>query len=322
MKMPESRFGTACLVGKPNVGKSTLLNQLVGQKVSIVSHKAQTTRQNITGILVSGESQIAFVDTPGISFSRRTHDRRLVATAWNGVAGADIVLLMVSAAKSPTPESSALIETFSGFTTEHRRRALVINKIDLVRRSLLLPLTRRLTASVEFDAVFMVSARTGDGVDDLTAWLASNVPAGRWQYDKDQVADMSVQFAACEITREKLFLRLHQEVPYQLTVETDQWEEKADGSVRISQFISVPRKSQQKVVVGTGGAVLLEVGKRSRQEISAMLGRPAHLFLRVRVREGTAPPVCAGSMARSGDGGPVQNIGTSKRQHGGLAQRR
>ncbi len=266
------------------MGKSTLLNLLVGQKVSIVSHKSQTTRQNITGILIGGNAQIAFTDTPGISYSRRAHDRRLVTTAWTAIAGIDIVVLMISAASPLTSRTEEMIGTFGEFTQTQCRRILAINKIDRIQRHKLLPLTARLSSLLKFDAVFMISAKTGDGVDDLRKWMVERAPPGAWLYEEDQVANLSMQFLACEITREGLFHRLHQELPYQLTVETEQWKENADGSVSIRQCINVPRISHKKVVVGSRGSVIREIGKLARKEIADLLGKEAHLFLHVRVR--------------------------------------
>jgi GTP-binding protein Era len=277
------RCGFVALIGAPNVGKSTLLNALVGAKVTIVSHKVQTTRSLVRGIAAVGPAQIVFIDTPGIFKPRRRLDRAMVTTAWSGAHGADLVGLLIDARKGLDEEADATLTKLADVRT---RKFLIINKIDLVAKESLLKLAGDLNAREAFAATFMVSALTGDGVADLRTWLAGNVPSGPWHYPEDQISDLPLRQLAAEITREKIYQRLHQELPYQSTVETDTWTERKDGSVRIEQTIYVERESQRKIVLGKGGATIKAIGADARQEIAAIIEKPAHLFLFVKVREG------------------------------------
>jgi GTP-binding protein Era len=279
------RCGFIALIGAPNVGKSTLVNALVGAKVSIVTHKVQTTRALVRGIAIAGPAQLVFIDTPGIFAPRRRLERAMVATAWGGAHDADVVGLLIDARRGLDEEA----ETILGRLAEvPGRKLLVINKIDLIERPKLLELARAANARARFDATFMISALTGDGVEDLKTWLADHVPAGPWHYPEDEISDAPLRSLAAEITREKLFLRLHQELPYQLTVETDQWRNLTDGAVRIEQTIYVERESQRKIVLGKGGQAIKAVGAEARREIAALIEAPVHLFLFVKVREGWA----------------------------------
>ncbi|MCV6591450.1 MAG: GTPase Era [Silicimonas sp.] len=279
-----TRAGFVALIGEPNAGKSTLLNRMVGAKVSIVTHKVQTTRTRIRGVALEGESQIVFVDTPGLFRPRRRLDRAMVAAAWGGAADADIVVLMIEAHRGLTAGVEAILTSL-----EERgggEVALAINKIDRVESPALLALTEELNVRFTFSRTFMISAEKGYGVDDLREWLAGEVPEGPWLYPEDQIADMPMRMIAAEMTREKLTLRLHQELPYQLTVETEGWEEREDGSVRIDQVIYVARDGHKGILLGKKGETIKAVGKLAREEISEFLGRKAHLFLQVKVRTG------------------------------------
>ncbi|MEO1025355.1 MAG: GTPase Era [Pseudomonadota bacterium] len=280
-----TRAGFVALIGEPNAGKSTLLNRMVGAKVSIVTHKVQTTRARIRGVALEGETQIVFVDTPGLFRPRRRLDRAMVAAAWSGAADADIVVLMVEAHRGVTEGVDAILSSL-----EERGGdgpvALAINKIDRVERSALLALTQELNERFSFAETFMISAEKGYGVQDLKAWLASELPAGPWLYPEDQIADMPMRMIAAEMTREKLTLRLHQELPYQLTVETEAWEDRPDGSVKIDQVIYVARDGHKGIVLGKKGETIKAVGQLAREEIAAFLERKVHLFLQVKVRTG------------------------------------
>jgi GTP-binding protein Era len=278
-----TRCGFVALIGAPNVGKSTLLNALVGTKVTIVSHKVQTTRTLVRGITIAGAAQIVFIDTPGIFAPKRRLDRAMVSTAWSGAHDADLVGLMIDARKGIDEEAEAILKRLGEVRAE---KFLVINKVDLVAKELLLALARELNARQKFAATFMVSALTGDGVADLRQWLAENVSAGPWHYPEDQVSDLPLRQLAAEITREKIYARLHQELPYQSTVETDTWTERKDGSVRIEQTIYVERESQRKIVLGKGGQTIKAIGADARKEIAGVVEKPVHLFLFVKVREG------------------------------------
>ena len=282
MTTDDTRCGFVALVGATNAGKSTLINRLVGTKVSIVSHKVQTTRNIVRGIALSGRSQIVFVDTPGIFAPRRRLDRAMVETAWGGARDADIVAVLVDAAKGITPDVAELI-TKSGELPQPR--ILLLNKIDLVPREALLALTAEANRLAGFEETFMISATGGDGLDDVVAWLAQAVPPGPWLYPEDEVSDVAVRQLAAEITREKLFERLHQELPYQTTVETDLWAEQKDGSVRVEQTIFVARDGQKKIVIGKGGASIKAISTAARVEIAEIAERRVHLFLFVKVRE-------------------------------------
>ncbi len=279
----EARCGFVALIGAPNVGKSTLVNALVGAKVSIVTPKAQTTRALIRGIAVDGPAQIILVDTPGIFAPRRRLDRAMVGTAWSSAQDADIAALVVDSRKGVEDEDEAVIR---GLADVRAPKLLVLNKVDLVAKPALLALTQTLNERAVFAATFMISALTGNGVGDLKRWLGAHVPAGPWLYPEDQIADAPLRQLAAEITREKLYLRLHQELPYQSTVETEVWKELKDGSVRIEQTIYVERESQRKIVLGKGGQTIKAIGAAARADIAAAIDQPAHLFLFVKVREG------------------------------------
>jgi len=279
---PQTRCGFVALIGVPNAGKSTLINKLVGAKVAIVSHKVQTTRAAIRGIVMAESAQIIFVDTPGIFRPKRRLERAMVDTAWGGARDADIVGLLIDAAAGLTDDVRALLV---GLAEIWRPKVLILNKIDLVAREKLLQLTADANALVAFERTFMISALTADGVGDFTAWLAGRLPEGPWLYPEDEVSDLPLRQMAAEITREKIFERLHQELPYRATVETDQWKEQPDGSVRIEQTIFVERDSQKKIVIGSGGATVKSISMAARKEIAALAGHPVHLFLFVKVRE-------------------------------------
>ena len=280
-----TRAGFVALIGEPNAGKSTLLNRMVGAKVSIVTHKVQTTRARIRGVAIEGESQIVFVDTPGLFRPRRRLDRAMVAAAWGGAADADIVVLMIEAHRGLTEGVEAILATLDDRKGEVRI-ALAINKIDRVERSVLLALAEKLNERFPFVETFMISAEKGYGVDDLKGWLAGELPEGPWLYPEDQIADMPLRMIAAEMTREKLTLRLHQELPYQLTVETEGWEERKDGSVKIDQIVYVARDGHKGILLGKKGETIKAVGKLAREEISEFLDRKVHLFLQVKVRTG------------------------------------
>jgi GTP-binding protein Era len=278
-----TRCGFIALIGAPNAGKSTLLNRLVGSKVTIVSHKVQTTRALIRGIAIEDDAQLIFVDTPGIFEPKRRLDRAMVTTAWSGAHDADLVALLVDARKGIDDEVEAILSKLADVA---QPKVLVVNKVDLVDKDKLLALTAALNARIAFEATFMVSALTGDGVADLRRWFAARVPAGPYLYPPDQMSDIPLRQLAAEITREKLFERLHQELPYQSTVETEQWKDVRGGAVRIEQTIYVERESQRKIVLGKGGATIKAIGASARREIAGLIEQPVHLFLFVKVREG------------------------------------
>ncbi len=280
--VPDTRCGFVALIGAPNVGKSTLINALVGAKVAIVSHKVQTTRALLRGIATEGSTQLILVDTPGIFSPKRRLDRAMVTNAWAGAHDADIICVLIDAKRGLDEETDAILGSLEA---ARQPKALVINKVDLVEKPALLVLAQAANARVRFTETFMVSALTGDGVADVKRWLAANVPAGPWHYPEDQMTDAPLRQLAAEITREKLFLRLHQELPYQSTVETEQWKELKDGAVRIEQTIYVERESQRKIVLGKGGATIKAIGAESRRDIAEMIETPVHLFLFVKVRE-------------------------------------
>ncbi len=289
MSGPESTADTRCgfvaLIGVPNAGKSTLINRLVGTKVSIVSHKVQTTRSIVRGIAITAASQIVFVDTPGIFKPKRRLDRAMVDTAWGGARDADIVALLIDAAKGIDEEAGALIGRLADIRLP---KLLLLNKIDTVRRDSLLPLAEAANQAVTFERTFMISALTGDGLDDFMAYLAAAVPQGPFLYPEDEVSDIPLRQLAAEITREKLFERLHQELPYQATVETEAWTDQKDGSARVEQTIYVTRDSQKKIVIGKAGATIKAISMAARKEISEIAEKPVHLFLFVKVRENWA----------------------------------
>jgi GTP-binding protein Era len=277
------RCGFVALIGAPNVGKSTLINAIVGAKVAIVSHKVQTTRTLLRGIATEADAQLVFIDTPGIFQPRRRLDRAMVAGAWTGAGDADLVGAMIDAKRGLDDETSALMERLAGL---ERPKILIVNKVDLVAKPTLLALVKNASERATFAATFMVSALTGDGIADLRHWLAGHVPVGPWHYPEDQITDAPLRQLAAEITREKLYLRLHQELPYQSTVETNSWKERKDGSVRIEQTIYVERMSQRKIVLGKGGQTIKAIGAEARREIADIAEQPVHLFLFVKVREG------------------------------------
>lgn len=280
--MSDTSCGFVALLGAPNAGKSTLLNALVGQKVSIVTQKVQTTRTQIRGIAIHGAAQIVFVDTPGIFTPKRRLDRAMVAAAWGGAADADVVCLLIDAKKRIDPDTALILE---GLQKTGRKAVLVLTKIDLVPRESLLSLTEELTATGLFDDIFMVSAPQGDGVSDLLDFFAARMPSGPWHYPEDQLSDLPMRLMAAEITREKLFLRVHQELPYAATVETENWDNRKDGSVRIDQIIFVERDSQKPIVIGKGGQTIKDIGANARREMEALFERKVHLFLNVKVRK-------------------------------------
>ena len=277
------RCGFVALIGAPNVGKSTLINALVGAKVTIISPKVQTTRMLVRGVATEGDAQLVFIDTPGIFAPKRRLDRAMVKSAWAGAHDADIVAVMVDAKRGLDRETGALLEQLAG---SRQQKLLLINKVDLVAKPQLLALAKEANERAAMAATFMISALTGDGVADLKAWLVAHVPAGPWHYPEDQITDAPLRQLAAEITREKLYLRLHQELPYQSTVETDIWKEMKDGSVRIEQTIYVERESQRKIVLGKGGQTIKAIGAEARREIAEVIEQPVHLFLFVKVREG------------------------------------
>lgn len=277
-----TRCGFVALIGAPNSGKSTLINALVGAKVSIVTHKAQTTRGPVRGIAPIGDSQVILVDTPGIFQPKRRLDRAMAQAAWERASDADIVAVVIDAERGL---DQALEPLLSHLPEVRKPRIAILNKIDLVDKPKLLHVAADLSVQCSFDRVFMISALTGDGIADLKAYLAEAVPPGPWLFPTDQLTDQSLRQAAAEITREKLFLRLHEELPYTLTVETADWKELADGSIRIEQTIYVERESQRKIVLGAKGRTIKEIGSAARAEIGAMAGVPVHLFLFVKVRE-------------------------------------
>ncbi|MFN3144508.1 MAG: GTPase Era [Paracoccaceae bacterium] len=281
--MTDTRCGFVALIGEPNAGKSTLLNAMVGAKVSIVTHKVQTTRARIRGVALEGVAQIVFVDTPGLFRPRRRLDRAMVAAAWGGAADADIVVLLIEAHRGLTDGVEAILTALEERATG-RPVALAINKIDRVKAETLLALAEQMNARFPFVRTFMISAEKGYGVDDLRVWLAGELPTGPWLYPEDQIADLPLRMIAAEITREKLTLRLHQELPYQLTVETEQWEDRPDGSVRIDQIVYVARDGHKGIVLGKKGETIKAVGQLARAELETFLDRKVHLFLQVKVR--------------------------------------
>ena len=277
------RCGFIALIGAPNAGKSTLLNNLVGQKVAIVTHKVQTTRAVLRAVAIVGASQLVFVDTPGIFTPRKRLERAMVSAAWTGARDADIVVLIVDAASEGQLDSA--LEIAGQLTGEVRPRVLVLNKIDLIERERLLALVTTFTKACPFESVFMISALSGDGVADLKVNLAQMAPQGPWLFPEDHLTDLPERMLAAEVTREKLFLRLHDELPYALSVETERWVELRDGAVRIEQVIYVERESQRRIVLGKGGRQIKQISIEARTELEAMLERKIHLFLFVKVRE-------------------------------------
>jgi GTP-binding protein Era len=279
----EQRCGFVALIGAPNVGKSTLTNALVGSKVSIVTPKVQTTRALIRGIAIVGAAQLILVDTPGIFTPRRRLDRAMVGTAWGSAHDADVVAFLTDAHKGVGDDDEAVLKALDEVRP---LKVLVLNKVDAADKPTLLTLAEKLNERVKFAATFMISALSGSGVADLKEFLAAKVPVGPWLYPEDQISDAPLRQLAAEITREKLYLRLHQELPYQSTVETEVWKELKDGAVRIEQTIYVERESQRKIVLGKGGQTIKAIGAAARKEIAEEIEQPVHLFLFVKVREG------------------------------------
>jgi GTPase len=279
----ETQAGFVAILGAPNVGKSTLVNRLVGSKVSIVSPKVQTTRTRVLGIVTAGPAQIILIDTPGVFAPRRRLDRAMVAAAWGGAADADRIALLIDASRGIDRDSGAIIEKLK--QAKSAPADLVINKVDLVAKPKLLDLASELHATTLFENIFMISAEKGDGVDDLVTHFAKVLPEGPWLFPEDQLSDMPERLLAAEITREKLYLKLRKELPYAATVETEKWEEQPDGSARIEQVIYVERDTQKAIVLGKGGSKIKEIGAASREELQEILERRIHLFLFVKVRE-------------------------------------
>ncbi|MDG1115593.1 MAG: GTPase Era [Flavimaricola sp.] len=278
-----TRAGFAALIGEPNAGKSTLLNRMVGAKISIVTHKVQTTRARIRGVAIEGQSQIVFVDTPGLFKPRRRLDRAMVAAAWGGAADADVVVLMIEAHRGISEGVKAILGKLDEIG-QGRTVALAINKIDKVKAETLLALTKDMNEAYAFAETFLISAERGHGCDALRNWLATRMPEGPWLYPEDQIADLPMRMIAAEMTREKLTLRLHQELPYELTVETESWVEREDGTARIDQIVYVARDGHKGIVLGKGGETAKAVSKAAREELEEFLGRRVHLFLQVKVR--------------------------------------
>ncbi len=282
---PATAAGFVALIGAPNAGKSTLLNALVGAKVSIVSRKVQTTRAQVRGIAMIDQTQIVFVDTPGIFAPKRRLDRAMVDSAWGGASDADFVALLVDVRKADDPETTAILERLKNV---RQRKALILNKVDTIDKPKLMEIATRLNALCPFEATFMVAALTGYGVKDMAKWLAAQMQPGPWLYPEDQISDAPLRFLAAEITREKLFERLHDELPYRSTVETETWETKKDGSVKINQTIFVEREGQRKIVLGEGGSTIKSIGSAARKDIAEAADTKVHLFLFVKVRENWA----------------------------------
>ena len=285
-----TRAGFAAVIGAPNAGKSTLVNRLVGRKVSIVTHKVQTTRFQVRGVMMRGDAQVVLVDTPGVFAPRRRLDRAMVKSAWEGANDADAVVHVVDApgelGSKPADKRGQedVRRVIDGLKASDAKALLALNKIDLMRREDLLAIAERLHGEGVYDSVFMISAETGDRVEDLAAELVSRMPEGPFFYDPDQVADLPERLLAAEITREKLFLRVHEELPYETTVETEGWTEKKDGSVRIEQIVYVSREGHKPIVLGKNGRTIKDIGQKARVELEAELGRKVHLFLHVGVR--------------------------------------
>jgi len=282
--MSTTKAGFVALIGEPNAGKSTLLNRMVGAKVSIVTHKVQTTRARIRGIALHDQSQLVFVDTPGLFKPRRRLDRAMVAAAWGGAGDADIVVLLIEAHRGITEGVKAILESLDERTGK-AKVALAINKIDKVKTEALLTLTAEMNERFDFAETFLISAERGHGTKTLKGWLAEQLPEGPWLYPEDQIADSPMRNIAAEITREKLTLRLHQELPYELTVETEKWEDRKDGSARIDQLIYVARDGHKGIVLGNKGETVKAVSTAARLELEEFLGRRVHLFVQVKVRK-------------------------------------
>jgi GTP-binding protein Era len=278
-----TRCGFIALIGAPNAGKSTLTNALVGSKVAIVTPKVQTTRTLLRGIAMVGNAQLVFIDTPGIFAPKRRLDRAMVTTAWTGAHDADLVGVLIDAKQGLDEQAERILKQLSEVK---QPKVLILNKVDIVEKEKLLALAHGANDRVKFETTFMISAMTGDGVEDVKNWFASRVPEGPWHFPEDEVSDAPLRMLASEVTREKLYLKLHQELPYQSTVETEVWKEQKDGSVRIEQTVYVERESQRKIVLGKGGQSIRNIGAAARRELMEILERPVHLFLFVKVREG------------------------------------
>ena len=282
--MSETKSGFVALIGEPNAGKSTLMNAMVGTKISIVTHKVQTTRARIRGIAMEGQSQIVFVDTPGLFKTRRKLDKAMVAAAWTGAADADIVVLLIEAHRGITDGVRMILEGLESRKGTSQRMVLAINKIDRVKSEVLLELTQNMIDLFEFEEVFMISAEKGHGVSSMLEWMADNMPVGPYLYPEDQIADVPMRMIAAEVTREKLMLRLHQELPYNLTVETENWDERKDGSVRIDQMVYVTREGHKGIALGPKGETIKAVSMAAREELTKMMDRKVHLFVQIKVR--------------------------------------
>lgn len=278
------RAGFVALIGEPNAGKSTLLNRMVGAKISIVTHKVQTTRARIRGVAMAGQSQIVFVDTPGLFRPRRRLDRAMVAAAWGGATDADIVVLLIEAHRGLTEGVQSIIDTIKDRLPQSTPVALAINKIDRVKAETLLALTEEMNKAYSFVETYLISAERGYGIEKLRDWLAETLPEHPWLYPEDQIADLPMRMIAAEVTREKLTLRLHEELPYQLTVETEKWEDRPDGSTRIDQIIYVARDGHKGIILGAKGTTIKAISTAARQDLTEFLERPVHLFLQVKVR--------------------------------------
>lgn len=277
-----TRCGFYALIGAPNVGKSTLVNRMVGAKVSIVSPKVQTTRSRVLGITIRDQSQIIFIDTPGIFAPKRRLDRAMVASAWGGASDADGVLLLVDAKRGIDDDTQSILD---GLKKQNRKVMLGINKIDLVKKPVLLDLAAKLSDTDLFTEIFMISAQTGDGIEDLLDHLSANLSEGPWMFPEDQISDMPSRLLAAEITREKVYLQLHQELPYAVAVETEKWTQNDDGSARVDQVIYVQKPGQKAIVLGKKGSKIKQIGEAARKELEDLLGHRVHLFLFVKVRE-------------------------------------
>ena len=283
MDNPTTRCGLVALLGAPNAGKSTLMNMLVGAKVSIVTPKVQTTRSRIRGVAISDQTQVVFIDTPGIFAPRRRLDRAMVDAAWGGASDADEIVFLYDSGRKHIDDDSARI--MATLMAQERPAILVINKIDTIKRDTLLPLVAQLNEAARFSESFMISAENGDGCADLMAYLAARMPGGPWLYPEDDLTDLPLRLHAAEVTREQVYLQLHDELPYAIAVETEAWQERDDGSARIDQVVYVQRESQRKIVLGAGGRRIKKIGARARADLEATLERRIHLFLFVKVRE-------------------------------------
>tara|TARA_R110002020_G_scaffold18686_14_gene64859 strand:+ start:932 stop:1855 length:924 start_codon:yes stop_codon:yes gene_type:complete len=286
MNTPEQLSDTSCgfiaLVGAPNAGKSTLLNSLVGTKVSIVTHKAQTTRSQVRGVVTQDQAQLIFIDTPGIFAPKRRLDRAMVQSAWGGAGDADIVGFLIDAERGITPDLESMIE---GLANINHPKILILNKIDTIKNEALLELSQTLNEKLRFEATFMISALKGYGVSDLMIWCIKHIPPGPWHFPEDHLTDLTMAITAAEITREKLFLRVHDEIPYNCTVETESFKIQPNGSYKIDQVVYVTRDSHKKIVLGAGGQTIKAIGQEARKELMEMYEVPIHLFLFVKVRE-------------------------------------